>query len=202
MKRIISALMASSLLLAGQAFAADAIVFDGGDVRISPGNALVFQDGTPQTTATLKGDKGDQGIQGIQGIQGAKGDKGDPGVANGISKGVHGTVVGANVPSNSSGTVTGTGFYVNRTTTGSVGTYNITFNPAFSTPPDCVITPVGHNTNAIIQYGYVACELSTLVAPTFSAERARVECRHYQPYSVITSTANLIDTTFTFICVE
>lgn len=198
MIRIISALLASSLLFAGQAFAApDSVVFEGGDVRINGlGNALVFPNGSTQTTATV------QGIQGIQGIQGVKGDKGDPGVANGISKGVHGTVAGASVPSNSNSTVTGTGFSVNRTISAQPGSYNITFSPAFSTPPDCVITPVGHNTNANIQYGYVACELSTLVDPTFSAVKARVECRHYQPYSNITSTNNLIDTTFTFICVN
>jgi hypothetical protein len=175
MKRIISALVASSLLLASQALAApDSVVFEGGDVRIKGlGNGLVFPDGSRQTTA-----------------------------AEGVSKLVHGTVAGASVPSSSSGSVSGTGFSVSRTVSNQPGSYNITFSPAFSSTPDCVITPVGHNTNADIQYGNVACELSTLVAPTFSAERARVECRHYQPYSVITSTANLIDTTFTFICVE
>jgi hypothetical protein len=197
MKKIISALVVSSLLLAGQALAADGIVFDGGDVRIKQGSggALVFQDGTTQTTATLKGDKGDQGIQGIQG---PKGDKGDPGVANGISKGVHGTVVGANVPSNSNIAVPGTGFYVNRTTTDSVGTYKITFSPAFSTPPDCVISPVGHLVNYTTQNAYVDCQLSPLVAPYFSAQRATVECRYYYNFA----TPQLIDDTFTFICVK
>jgi len=201
MKRIISVLVVSSLLLAGQVFAVpDTVVFEGGDVHIKgTGNGLVFPDGTIQTTKTLQGPAGPKGATGATG---ATGPKGDPGVANGISKGVHGTVAGASVPSNSNSTVTGTGFSVNRTISAQPGSYNITFSPAFSTPPDCVITPVGHNTNANIQYGYVACELSTLVDPTFSAVKARVECRHYQPYSNITSTNNLIDTTFTFICVN
>jgi hypothetical protein len=194
MKSIISALVMSSLLLAGQAFAApDAVVFDGGDVHITgDGNGLVFPDGTIQTTKTVKGD---QGIQGIQGIQGPKGNKGDPGVANGISKGVHGTVVGSNLPDS-----TGSGFTVARTTSVPAGSYNITFDPAFSTPPDCVITPVGHFYDAVsTQYAYIACEVSTLVDPTFSAQRARVECKYYRHLSAIPT---LIDATFTFICVE
>jgi hypothetical protein len=175
MKSIISALVASSLLLAGHALAAappDSVVFEGGDVRIKgSGNGLVFPDGSRQTTAAA---------------------------ADGVSKGVHGTVVGASVPNNSNSTVTGTGFYVNRTTTGSVGTYNITFNPEFSTPPDCVITPVGHLVNYTTQNAYVDCQLSTLDSPTFSAQRARVECKYYYNFA----TPQLIDDTFTFICVE
>jgi hypothetical protein len=224
MKRIISALMASSLLLAGQAYAADGVVFDGGDVRISPGNALVFQDGTTQTTATLQGPantlaigtvttgaSGSQAAATITGTspnqvlnltipQGPQGIQGTAGVTNGITKGVHGTVVGANVPSNSNNPVNGTGFYVNRTISAQPGSYNITFNPAFSTPPDCVITPVGHFYDPVTtQYAYIACEVSTLDAPTFSAEKATVECRFYRG---LAATPTLIDTTFTFICVE
>jgi hypothetical protein len=47
MKRIISALVMLSLLLAGQALAAeDSVVFEGGDVRIKGiGNGLVFPNG-------------------------------------------------------------------------------------------------------------------------------------------------------------
>jgi hypothetical protein len=157
MKKIISALVASSLLLAGQALAADGIVFDGGDVRIKQGSggALVFQDGSRQTTA-----------------------------ANGVSKLVHGTVSGAG---------SGTGFSVVKTDT---GTYDITFSPAFSSTPDCVISPVGHTTTIGISYSFIDCELSTVSPP--SASGARVECRYYYTYA----TPKLIDDIFTFICVK
>jgi hypothetical protein len=157
MKRIISALVVSSLLLAGQALAADGIVFDGGDVRIKKGSggALVFQDGSRQTTA-----------------------------ANGVSKLVHGTVSG-------SGSWTGTGFSVDRT---DIGTYDITFSPAFSSTPDCVVSAAGHLVNDYTQYGYVACEVTAI-----SEHEVVVECRNYRP---LNSTPTPIDDIFTFICVK
>lgn len=195
MLKSISALLASMLLLAGQAFALppDAVVFDGGDVVINGGGTgLVFPNGTRQTTATLKGDQGIQGIQGIQGPpgpKGDKGDKGDPGVADGISKGVHGTI------SSSSSIITGTGFTVARTASVPAGSYTITFSTAFSGPPDCVISAVGHNTNTNISFAYVACEESAV-----SAQVVRVDCRYYEPYIDISN--HLIDDTFTFICVK
>ena len=187
MLKSISVLFASSLLLAGQAFASDAVVFDGGDVRISAGNALIFQDGTPQTTATLKGDKGDKGIQGIQGPpgpKGDKGDKGDPGVADGISKGVHGTIAGTG------SIVTGAGFTTQHTATGS---YTIAFSTAFSDTPDCVVSPVGHLNNYTTNNNYVACEVTAV-----SAAGATVQCKYY----FYANFPTLIDDTFTFICVK
>jgi hypothetical protein len=157
MKKIISALVASSLLLAGQALAADGIVFDGGDVRIKQGSggALVFQDGSRQTTAAA---------------------------ADGVSKLVHGTVAGSG---------SGTGFSVVQTDT---GTYDITFSPAFSSTPDCVVSAANHLANANTQYGYVACEVTSV-----SKTAAWVECRNYRP---LYSTPTLIDDIFTFICVK
>jgi hypothetical protein len=167
MKRIISALVVSSLLLAGQVYAAappDAIVFEGGDVRIKgTGNGLVFPNGSRQTVA-----------------------------ADGISKSVHGTVTGASVPN--PGTVTGTGFSVSRTTLNSVGSYDITFSSAFSSTPDCVVSAAGHLTNINTQNGYVACEVTAI-----SVNGATVECRNYRPLAALPT---LIDTTFTFICVD
>jgi len=159
MKSIISALVASSLLLAGQALAADGIVFDGGDVRIKQGSggALVFQDGSRQTTAAA---------------------------ADGVSKLVHGTV-------SASGSWTGTGFSVDHNT--DTGTYDITFSPAFSSTPDCVITPVGHLVTYTTQNAYVACEVTAI-----SKQGVVVECRYYYPYA----TPKLIDDIFTFICVK
>jgi hypothetical protein len=157
MIRIISALMVSSLLLAGQALAADSVVFEGGDVRIKGSGGLVFPDNTRQTTA-----------------------------ADGISKSVHGTVVGANLASS-----TGTGFSVVSST---LGTYDITFFPAFRSTPDCVISPVGHLVTVNSQSGYVACEVTAV-----SVQGAVVECRNYRP---LASPPTLIDTTFTFICVD
>jgi hypothetical protein len=198
MKRIISALVASSLLLAGQTYAADppdAIVFDGGDVRINgTGNGLVFPNGSRQTVATPEGPPGPQGIQGPpgpagqQGIQGVKGDKGDPGVANGISKGVHGKIVGSDLA-----TSTGSGYTVARTTPQSTGTYDITFSlPAFSSAPDCVISPVGNTPGP--NGTFIGCEVATA-----SASMARVECKYYY-YAF--GTPQFIDGIFTFICVE
>jgi hypothetical protein len=162
MKRIISALLVSSLFLAGQAYAAnppDAIVFDGGDVRIKGNNnGLVFPDNTRQTTAT-----------------------------SGISKGVHGTVVGTNMTSS------GSGFSVGRTTLVPAGSYDITFSSAFSNTPDCVVSAAGHLTTALIQYGYVACEVTAV-----SEQGATVVCRNY----TYPAPPQLFDTTFTFICVD
>jgi hypothetical protein len=153
MKRIISALVLSSLLLAGQAYAAhDSVVFEDGDVRIKGPGALVFPNGSRQTVA-----------------------------AEGISKLVHGTVSGA---------VSGTGFSVVQTDT---GTYDITFSPAFSSTPDCVISPVGHTTTIGISYSFIDCEVTSI-----SASGARVECRYYYTYA----TPKLIDDIFTFICVK
>jgi hypothetical protein len=158
MKRIISALLVSLLFWAGQAYAVhppDAIVFDGGDVRIKQGSggALVFQDGSRQTTA-----------------------------AEGISKLVHGTVAGSG---------SGTGFSVVNSPT---GTYNITFSPAFSSTPDCVVSAAGHLTDVNTQNGYVACEVTAV-----SEQGVVVECRNYRP---LAATPTLINTTFTFICVD
>jgi hypothetical protein len=64
--------LALILLSAGTLFAApDAIVFQGGDVRISGlGNGLVFPNGSIQTTAEVAGPQGPQGIQGQQGPPG------------------------------------------------------------------------------------------------------------------------------------
>jgi hypothetical protein len=155
MKRIIAVLVVSSLLLAGQALAADGIVFDGGDVRIKQGSggALVFQDGSRQTTA-----------------------------AAGISKLVHGTVSAAG---------SGTGFTVDQTDT---GTYDISFAPAFSSTPDCVVSAAGHLTTINSQNGYVACEVTAI-----SKQGVVVECRNYRP---LAANPTLIDDIFTFICVK
>jgi hypothetical protein len=171
MKRIISALVMLSLLLAGQSLAAeDSVVFEGGDVRIKGiGNGLVFPNGSRQTVA-----------------------------ADGISKSVHGTVVGASVPN--PGAVTGTGYSVSRTILNSVGTYEITFSPAFSNTPDCVISPVGHSTTININYSFIDCELSTVSSPTFSTHSATVECKYYN--TSFPDSPKLRDATFTFICVD
>jgi len=163
MARIISALVVSSLLLAGQALAAappDSVVFEGGDVRIKgSGNGLVFPNGSRQTTA-----------------------------ANGISKSVHGTIVGQNLANS-----TGTGFSVDRITF-PAGSYEITFSSAFSNTPDCVVSAAGHLTDVNTQNGYVACEVTAV-----SEQGVVVECRNYRP---LAADPTLINTTFTFICVD
>jgi hypothetical protein len=197
--------MVISLLMVGQTIAApDAIVFDGGDVRIKEGSggALVFQDSSRQTTATLQGPPGPAGPTGATGATGATGPQGPPGpqgpagVVNGITKAVHGTIVGSNVPHNST-SVQGTGFSVARTSADSVGSYVITFSPDFNHVPDCVISPVGHLLSTDLQYPYFDCQLSTLDSQNFTVHNATVECRAYRPYA----TPLLRDATFTFICV-
>lgn len=163
MFRIILALVATSLLSAGQAFAVpDAVLFDGGDVRINDtggiGNGLVFPDGSKQTTA-----------------------------AGGVTKVVHGTIAGSTIPS--IGTVIGTGFNVARTTSNSIGTYNITFSPSFTTVPDCVVTP--RNNSRTPFNAYIGCEVTSV-----STTAANVECHSY------INNFDFVDATFTFICVK
>jgi hypothetical protein len=185
------------------------LTISGDNVVVGAGSSkLVFPDATTQSTATLKGDKGDTGLQGPKGDTGLKGDtslqgqKGDPGpkgdtgeqglpgVANGITKGVHG-LVGAN------GATAAAGVSVIHSGT---GVYALTFNPAFGGAPTCVITPLGHQSDG---NGFIACEpsnVSTTTGVTFS-------CFQYLPawtsYSPTYSYSYLeIDTPFMFICVN
>ncbi len=221
MLKSISALLASSLLLAGQAFAvSDAVVFDGGDVVINGGGTgLVFPDSSRQTTATLQGPAGPAGpantlsigtvTTGASGSQAAasitgtspnqvlnltipQGPQGPAGVVDGMVKAVHGTINGANsTPS----IVTGTGFTVARTTGVTTGSYDITFSAAFSGTPDCVISPVGHTTTGT-NTGSVDCEVPSTATVTTTG--ARVVCKYYYANAFPIP----IDDTFTFICVK
>lgn len=65
------------------------------------------------------------------------GEQGTPGVANGISTAVHGLVA-------LDGAQAGTGFEVAHTVDALPGNglYDITFTTAFSSAPDCLITPI------------------------------------------------------------
>jgi hypothetical protein len=91
-----------------------------------------------------KGDKGDKGDQGIQGIKGDKGDQGiqgvqgPPGVANGITRAVHGIV-------NWNGDIlVGTGFNAhNAGCNSSTCLTEVVFSTSFIGPPSCSVSCFG-----------------------------------------------------------
>ena len=103
----------------------------------------------------LKGDKGDTGAQGIQGIPGLKGDtgaqgpqgiqgvqgiQGPAGVANGITRAIHGAI-------NWNGDIIlGTGFTtLSVTRDDPIVSVTIQFTTPFSTPPTCTVTAFAYD---------------------------------------------------------
>jgi len=128
-------------------------------VWINPGMQGPAGPPGPQGPKGDKGDKGDQGIQGIQGIKGDKGDKGDqgiqgikgdkgdqgiqgiqgpPGVANGVTRAVHGIV------NWNGGIIVGTGFNAQNLGCNSTSCRTeVLFSTDFIGPPSCSVSCFG-----------------------------------------------------------